>query len=209
MKERKRGEATIYPPQEVPNEVFCTLCTQNFRPYRETFGEVALNIAEGSMGDGHYAFLTCMGVYLLNDEQKPVIIALGEIDDPHQLTERGDTCIFVMPETMPGEKDLKDYISNALSCVATDYEGDLYEDLEVEVERSLGLIIGHGKFKGTSITKGGFISVDKRSKNFMYPPEEKSWPQRVAELGEITDGFILRLAQEIGKEIGVDVIPPL
>jgi hypothetical protein len=202
MREQDRGESTIYSPQESLQKIFRVL-TRDFKYHSGWFKDLTLEIAAGTMGDGHYAFLTCEGVYFLNKEQKPVIIALGEINDPHQLTERGDTFLFVMPGTIP-EKTLEKYISNSLNYVATDCDICLYEDLGVKIERSLGLIIGHGEFEGTPIAKGGFISVDRRV-DLMYAPEEKSWPQRVGEFGEITDGFILKLAQEISKEIGIEV----
>jgi hypothetical protein len=107
----------------------------------------------------------------------------------------------------PEEKTTDDYLIKNLTPVA--YEHDprhLHSNLEFERLKILGLIISRGRYnRFADFVSGGFISVDKTPENYTWPQPKKEWPERIVGMGEITDGFILKIAQEVGKEIGIEV----
>ncbi len=214
MKERREIETRVYSPQEAIDKIFLILnigipaksfCRKN------AFRNLPIPIVDGNQNFGETATLICRGIYFRNNKRSPAIIALGEINDPVQLSEKGDTLIFVRPDRYPPEEKTSDeYLIKNLTPVA--YEHDprhLHSNLEFERLKTLGLIIGRGRYnRFADFVSGGFVSVDKIPENNTWPHDKKTWSRRITEKGEITDGFILTLAQEIGKEIGIEVTSP-
>lgn len=220
----KPVELRVYSPREAVQEIFSTLLRnipEKLVVPRNKFDNLPVPIVEFNKDFGEIATLICKGVYFKDPvfPVGPVIVALGEISDPAQLSERGDTLIFVKPDRYPPEGEVaRSYLTENLRPIVLDgvlmSRGRVFE---LERSRILGLRIGLVRDErckytagGDLISVGGYISVDKMQENDTWPLDPRSWPEEIAEMGEITDSFIIRAAQKISKEIGIEVkaLPP-
>lgn len=217
-KTKEAGKTEVYSPEEGLKGIYWALIKSIPAKIRVSshkrggdFSSFNLEIFRSEDVKHESARLVCEGIYFENNEGKPIIIAYGEIEDPFQLSEKGNTLLFVKPQIPFNEKvdGFIYYIHDHLLPVAYESEPQLIDHNRFERIRNSGLIISRGRyFKDELSSQGGYIAVDKVPENSQWPQIPKTWAEQMIEQKEIDSDFIYWNARLICNEIGLEVSSP-
>ncbi len=190
----KSAEPKVFSPQEAVKQIYIGLgaseiWVDNLNSEWTPFGEIKCTIAHGTVGDGHLASLEFKGVARFF-KRSTEVIAHGVIDDPHDVSNRGDTVVFAKTGEIPKASEREDFLKRIISYVAFNYESpELFLGAEINLG---GIRFGHGSFGQGAAIKGGFVSVDRRRWPAGMDPTD-----RIGRSIEITQTLINNLLEEI------------
>jgi len=197
----KPVELRVYSPREAVKEIYTKLAANRvwvatLQPQWTSFDSVDCTIAHGTGATGHSASLDCVGIarYGTNGTD---IIAYGLIQDPHLVSNKGDTLVFAMIGETPKIPERKDFLKKIIGSVAFDYETpDLRQGSGTDLA---GLKFGEGWFGQNHEIRGVFVS-DSR----LISPRGMNSAQRLSGSILINSSLINALIKEI-EEIRASV----